>query len=102
MPRLDGKKVRCHPTARDIVLLLRSALPQFAATIRWWISLDDFVQGGSGSFDGDRQKRGLSRNTRSLAALLSSPRRRRRLDFAQGGSRLEATRLDDRSPRSGS
>jgi len=45
--------------ARGIVPLLRSAYPQSAATMRWWVFLDDFVQYDSSSFDAmsDRQKR---------------------------------------------
>ena len=59
MPRLVGKNAGVHPAARGIVPLLRSAYPQSAATMRWWIFLDDFVQYGSSSFDAmsDRQKR---------------------------------------------
>ena len=58
-PRLAGKNAGVHPAARGIVPLLRSAYPQSAATMRWWIFLDDFVQYGSSSFDAmsDRQKR---------------------------------------------
>jgi hypothetical protein len=58
-PRLVGKNAGVHPAARGIVPLLRSAYPQSAATMRWWIFLDDFVQYGSSSFDAmsDRQKR---------------------------------------------
>jgi hypothetical protein len=57
-PRLVGKNAGVHPAARGIVPLLRSAYPQSAATMRWWIFLDDFVQYGSSSFDAmsDRQK----------------------------------------------
>jgi hypothetical protein len=56
-PRLVGKNARVHPAAREIVPLLRSAYPQSAATMRWWIFLDDFVQYGFSSFDAmsDRQ-----------------------------------------------
>jgi len=50
-PRLVGKNAGVHPAARGIVPLLRSAYPQSAATMRWWILLDDFVQYGSSSFD---------------------------------------------------
>jgi len=50
-PRLVGKNAGVHPAARGIVPLLRSAYPQSAATMRWWIFLDDFVQYGSSSFD---------------------------------------------------
>ena len=55
-PRLVGKNTGVHPAARGIVPL-RSAYPQSAATIRWGIFLDDFVQYGSSSFDAmsDRQ-----------------------------------------------
>jgi hypothetical protein len=58
-PRLVGKNAGVHPVARGIVPLLRSAYPQSAETMRWWIFLDDFVQYGSSSFDAvsDRQKR---------------------------------------------
>ena len=58
-PRLVGKNAGVHPIARGIVPLLRSAYPQSAAIMRWWIFLDDFVQNGSSSFDAmsDRQKR---------------------------------------------
>jgi hypothetical protein len=58
-PRLVGKNAGVHPAARGIVPLLRSAYPQSAATMRWWIFLDDFVQYASSSFDAmsDRQKR---------------------------------------------
>jgi hypothetical protein len=59
MPRLVGKKAGVHSAARGIVPLLRSAYSQSAATIRWWIFLDDFVQNASSSFDAmsDRQQR---------------------------------------------
>ena len=58
MPRLVGKNAGVHPAARGIVPLLRSAYPQSAATMRWWIFPDDFVQYSSSSFDAmsDRQK----------------------------------------------
>jgi hypothetical protein len=58
-PRLVGKNAGVHPAARGIVPLLRSAYPQSAAAMRWWIFLDDFVQYDSSSFDAtsDRQKR---------------------------------------------
>jgi hypothetical protein len=58
-PRLVGKNAGVHPAARGIVPLLRSAYPQSAATMRWWIFLDDFVQYSSSSSDAmsDRQKR---------------------------------------------
>jgi hypothetical protein len=58
-PRLVGKNAEVHPAARDIVPLLRSVFPQSAATIRWSIFLDDFVQYGSSLFDAmsHRQKR---------------------------------------------
>ena len=58
-PRLVGKKAGIYPAARGIVRLLRSAYPQSAATIRWWLFLGDFVLYGSLSFDAmsDRQKR---------------------------------------------
>ena len=83
-PRLVGKNAGVHPAARGIVLL-RSAYPQPAATMRWWIFLDDFVQYGSSSFDAmsDRQKRGRWTNTRSRG--LPSTSRRRRLHFARAG-----------------
>ena len=58
-PRLLGKNAGVHPAARGIVPLLRSAYPQSAATMRWWIFLDDFVQYDSSSFDAmsDREQR---------------------------------------------
>ena len=58
-PRLVGKNAGVHLAARGIVPLLRSAYPQSAATMGWWVFLDDFVQYGSSSFDAmsDRQKR---------------------------------------------
>ena len=58
-PRLVGKNAGVYLAARGIVPLLRSAYPQPAATMRWWIFLDDFVQYGWSSFDAmsDRQKR---------------------------------------------
>jgi len=43
-PRLVGKNAGIHPAARGIVPLLRSAHPQPAATMRWWIFLDDFAR----------------------------------------------------------
>jgi hypothetical protein len=57
-PRLVGKNAGVHPAARGIVPLLRSAYPLSAATMSWWIFLDDFVQYGP-SFDpiSDRQNR---------------------------------------------
>ena len=84
-PRLVGKNAGVHPAARGIVPLLRSAYPQSAATMRWWIFLDDFVQYGSSSFDAmrDHQKRGLWTSTRSRG--LPSTSRRRRLHFARAG-----------------
>ena len=58
-PRLVGENAGIHSAARGIVPLLRSAYPQSAATMRWWVFLDDFVQYDSSSFDAmsDRQKR---------------------------------------------
>ena len=58
-PRLVGKNAGVHLAARGIVPLLRSAYPQSAATMGWWVFLDDFVQYDSSSFDAmsDRQKR---------------------------------------------
>jgi hypothetical protein len=58
-PRLVGKNAEVHPAARGIVPLPRSAFPQSAASIGWWIFLDDFVQYGSSLFDAmsNRQKR---------------------------------------------
>jgi hypothetical protein len=52
-PRLVGKSARVHPAARGIVPLLRNAFPQSAATMRWWIFLDDFAQSLSGKFRWD-------------------------------------------------
>jgi hypothetical protein len=51
MPRFVGKNAGVHPAARGIAPLLRSTYPQSAATMRWWIFLDDFVQYDSSSFD---------------------------------------------------
>src|SRR5499427_2267439 len=84
-PHLVGKNAGVHPAARGIVPLLRSAYPQSAATMRWGIFLDDFVQYGSSSFDAmsDRQKRGLWTNARSRG--LPSTSRRRRLHLARTG-----------------
>ena len=58
-PHLVGKNAGVRPAARGIVPLLRGAYPRSAATMRWRIFLDDFVQYGSSSFDAmrDRQKR---------------------------------------------
>ena len=39
-PRLAGKNAGVHPAARGIVPLLRSAYPQSAATMGWWVFLD--------------------------------------------------------------
>ena len=39
-PRLVGKNAEVHPAARGIVPLLRSAYPQSAATMGWWVFLD--------------------------------------------------------------
>ena len=39
-PRLVGKNAGVHPAARGIVPLLRSAYPQSAATMGWWVFLD--------------------------------------------------------------
>src|SRR5215469_2087576 len=63
-PRLVGKNAGVHPAARGIVPPLCSAYPQSAATMRWWIFLDDFVQYRSSSFDAmsDHQKIGLWTN----------------------------------------
>ena len=76
-PRLVGKNAGVHPAARGIVPLLRSAYPQSAATMRWWIFLDDFVQYSSSSFDAMsvRQKRGLWTNARSRGLPSASLRR---------------------------
>jgi hypothetical protein len=42
-PHLVGKNAGVHPAARGIAPLLRSAYPQSAATMGWWVFLDDFV-----------------------------------------------------------
>ena len=67
-PRLVGKNAGVHPAARGIVPLLRSAYPPSAATMRWWIFLDDFVQYGSSSFDATLDKHSFAGATIDLSA----------------------------------
>ena len=73
-PRLVGKNAGVHPAARGIVPLLRSAYPQSAATMRWWIFLDDFVQYGSSSFDAMSDRQDIAEGA-ELAGCMK-PRRR--------------------------